>query len=141
MNDRANPDPDPSMLGERYLGWLILTFLGISHLITAGSAIFRDHLFLMSDLHDDYLLGFSVPTWGWIHLVTGLLLLILATFGLFTDARWVRPVAVIALVLSALTALAWLPYLPFWAFPLMLVDVVAIWVFLRPGRAADGARR
>ena len=126
--DAGNADREghASAMGETFFAAMVLTFLGISHLIAGLSAIFRTHLVLMNDLNDESLFAFSLPTWGWIHLATGVLLLVLGAFGLFSGGRWVRPVAVVAVILSAITALAWLSYLPFWAIPLLLADTAPV---------------
>ena len=94
----------------------------------------------------------STQTWGWIHMLLGILVLA-AGAALFAGATWARAVAVIAASISLIGNLAWLPHYPVWGLCLMALDVVHHWggprprlglrrrvTPLRPGRDPGGAR-
>jgi hypothetical protein len=53
----------------------------------------------------NYLFQFDATTWGWIHLILGVLVAF-AGWGLLSG---------------------WLPYYPFWALTLITLDVFVIW--------------
>jgi hypothetical protein len=57
---------------------------------------------------DVYFLQFDATTWGWIHLIGGLIVMF-AGFGLFSGAVWARTVGVIVAVISAIVNFAWMP--------------------------------
>ena len=78
--------------------------------------------------------GVILTTWGWIHLLLGLLVLA-AGAGLFFGATWARTVAVIAACVSMLGNFAWLPNYPVWGLTLIALDVFVIWAVIVHGQA------
>ena len=81
----------------------------------------------------EYILQFDVTTWGWIHLILGIVV-VLAGFFVFTGAVWARTVGVIVALLWALLAFAWLPWYPVWAVLLIAVSIFIIWALTVHGR-------
>src|SRR5262245_36219521 len=80
-----------------------------------------------------YIFQFSSTTWGWIHLIVGILVL-LAGFGLFTGAVWARTVGVLMALLTTLVGFAWLPWYPFWAILIVIASIAVIWALTAHGR-------
>jgi len=80
-----------------------------------------------------WIFQFDVTTWGWIHLVVGLIA-VLAGFGLFTGAVWARTVAILVAGVSILVNFTWLPYYPVWAVLIIAFDVFVIWALTAHGR-------
>jgi hypothetical protein len=80
----------------------------------------------------EYVFQFNASTWGWIHLLLGVVVL-LAGFGLFTGAAWARVVGVILALISALVAFAWIPWYPLWSICLVAVAVAVIWALTAHG--------
>ena len=91
-----------------------------------------------------YTFAFDTTTWGWIHLVLGIVLA-LTGFFLFTGREWARVVGVMVAVLSIFANFLWLPYYPLWAIVVIAVDVLVIWAITSfeplTDRAAPGADR
>lgn len=107
---------------------LIVTgfFQGIAGLV----ALFNDEFYVVGQ---KWVFQFDVTTWGWIHLVLGIVLL-LAGFGIFTGNVLARTVGVIVAVVSAIAAFAWLPWYPVWAIMLIALDIAVIWALTAHGR-------
>lgn len=76
---------------------------------------------------------FDVTTWGWIHLLMGILVVTAGIF-LFRGAVWARTVGVIAAGASALVNFAWLPYYPVWGVIIIALNVFIIWALTVHGR-------
>jgi len=74
-----------------------------------------------------------VTTWGWVHLIIGLLVL-LAGFGMLSGQVWARTVGVIIAVFMGLASFAWLPYYPVWAILYIVASVAIIWALTVHGR-------
>jgi hypothetical protein len=74
-----------------------------------------------------------VTTWGWIHLIVGLIILF-AAFGLYSGAVWARTVGVIMALISAIAGFAWMPYYPIWGIVFVAVAVSVIWALTARGR-------
>lgn len=79
------------------------------------------------------LLQFDAKSWGWIHLLLGLLVLF-AGFAVLAGQTWGRVVGITLAVLSALANFAFLPYYPFWAMTTIALDIFVIWALAVHGR-------
>ena len=105
--------------------------LGGAWWIMAGIvALVNDTFYVVGN---EYIFQFDVTTWGWIHLLLGIVILF-AAYGLFSGAVWARTVGVIIAVVWALFAFAWLPWYPLWAILLITISVFVIWALTAHGR-------
>jgi hypothetical protein len=69
---------------------------------------------------------FDVTTWGWIHLLVGLLVLF-AGIAVMSGQTWARAIGIILAGLSALANFVFIPYYPFWSLLIIALDVFVIW--------------
>lgn len=102
---------------------IILLTAGILSIFQGIAAIAKDDLLVVGY---NYTYEFSVETWGWVHLVVGVLLL-LAGIGLMSGATWARLVAIVVASLSIVANFLWLPYYPLWSILIIAIDLVVIW--------------
>ena len=133
MSDRPVDNTVQTSGGAVYLTSLagILMFLLGGWWIIAGFvAIVNDDFFVVTQ---EWIFEFSTTSWGWTHLILGIVVL-LASFGLFTGAVWARTVGVILAVISGLVAFAWLPYYPVWAILFVTMSVLTVWALTVHGR-------
>ena len=133
MSDRPVDDTVQTSGGAVYLTSLagILMFrLGGWWIIAGFVAIVNDDFFVVTQ---EWIFEFSTTSWGWTHLILGIVVL-LASFGLFTGAVWARTVGVILAVISGLVAFAWLPYYPVWAILFVTMSVLTVWALTVHGR-------
>jgi hypothetical protein len=112
-----------------FAAWMLI-LIGIFHVIDGLSAIFKDEFFVPVS---GYLFKFDVTTWGWIHLIGGIIV-ILAGASLFSGAVWARTVAVIVAGASAIASFVYLPWYPIWAIIIIALDVTVIWALTAHGR-------
>ena len=124
--------PPPSGLATGFI-----TFAGVMMIMAGGfqslagiAALFKDDLYVSTP---NYLLQLDTTSWGWIHLLMGLLVL-LAGFAVFNGKVWGRTIGVILAVLSALANFAFIPYYPFWSLTIVAVDIFIIWALTAHGR-------
>jgi|SRR5207247_7980365 len=120
-------------VGWTYFAAFMMILLGFWHAIAGLSAVIKDNVYALGQVGDGYFLKFNVTTWGWIHLILGIVILF-AGFSLLGGAVWARTVGVILAVISGLAAFAWLPYEPFWAILLIFVAIAVIWALTTHGR-------
>ena len=74
----------------------------------------------------DYPFGYDPSTWGWVHLVLGLLLA--ATGIAIFRGSWIgRAVGITLAGLSVVLNFLWLPYYPEWALVLIAVGILVVW--------------
>jgi len=121
-------------VGWTYFAAFLMVMLGFWHAIAGLSAILKKSVYTPGgELGDGYFLKFDVSTWGWIHLILGILIL-LAGFGLLGGAVWARTIGVILAIISAIAAFAWLPYYPGWAILIVALAVAVVWALTTHGR-------
>ena len=102
---------------------------GIMQVFQAISAIANDEFFVTLP---NYVVTLDVSTWGWIHLVFGILVVI-AGMSLFSGSRVAAILALVLAVLSAIANFGFIPYYPLWAIFIIAVDVFVIWAIARSG--------
>ena len=125
-------DDDPSgwAIGWTAFAGIMMVMGGVWWIIAGIVAIANEDFYVVGE---EYIFQFSTTTWGWIHLILGIVIL-LAGFYLFTGAVWARTVGVIIAVLWALAAFAWMPYYPVWAIAFLAVSIFIIWALTVHGR-------
>ncbi|PPJ32400.1 hypothetical protein C5E45_06340 [Nocardia nova] len=102
---------------------ILLITVGVLSILEGISAVANDKLFVVGI---DYVYQFDTTTWGWIHIVLGILLVI-AALGLMAGTTWGRIVAITLAALSILANFLWLPYYPAWSILVIALNVVVIW--------------
>jgi hypothetical protein len=117
------------------VGWIwfagfMMIMIGFWHAIAGLSAIIDDQFYVGVR---NYVLKLDVTTWGWIHLVLGVLILI-AGLAVFSGAVWARIIGVILAILSAIAAFGWLPWYPVWAILIAAAAITVIWALTVHGR-------
>jgi hypothetical protein len=90
----------------------------------------------------NYVFQLDATTWGWIHLLVGLLVAF-AGYGLLSGKTWARVVAITLAVLSAVANFLFIPYYPFWSLLIITLDVFVIWASAPMGEscATPGSER
>ncbi|GAB2668484.1 DUF7144 family membrane protein [Nocardia goodfellowii] len=106
------------------IGAAILLFtVGLLNLLQGISAVAEDNVFVVGP---EYAYKFDLTTWGWIHVVVGILLLV-CSFGLATGTTWGKVAAITLAAVSIVTNFLALPYYPAWSILIIALDVVVIW--------------
>lgn len=122
------------------VGWTIyaavmMWLVGGFHAIAGLVGIINDEFYLVTP---EYIFEFNVATWGWIHLLMGILV-ILAGVALFGGAVWARTIGVIMASISILVNFAWLPFYPFWSLMMITAGIFVIWALTVHGRDIEAA--
>ena len=103
---------------------------GIMQALQGLVALANDTFFVLGE---EYVFKFDITTWGWVHLLLGLVVAF-AGVGLFQGATWARAVAVVVASVSILVNFLWIPYYPIWALTVIAFDVFVIWAVTAHGR-------
>lgn len=125
----------------RFAG-IMLSIFGVLEALQGISAIAHDNVFVRGL---NYTYELDVTTWGWIHLVLGVIAMAIGVA--IVSGRTVGYLGGIgAAFVAALANFAFLPYAPFWTIVLIAFNVSVIWALcieLGRQRAGDdpGARR
>jgi hypothetical protein len=130
MSQRA---PSAAAVGWALFAAIMLMIAGFFQIIAGMAAIIEDDFFVTTQ---KWVFEFDVTTWGWIHLVMGILLLCVGA-GILTGNVLARSVAVIIAGLSAIANFAYMPYYPVWAILVIAIDVAIIWALTAHGRDVE----
>jgi hypothetical protein len=74
----------------------------------------------------NYLFAFDRTSWGWVHLVLGVVVAG-AGAGLLAGRTWGRMVAIVLALCNAVVMFAFLPQYPAWALILIALSIAVIW--------------
>jgi hypothetical protein len=123
--------------GQQASGWAvggvafaaaIMVTIGAFQSIAGLTAILNDDFFVVTR---NYTFDLDVTTWGWIHLILGIVIAI-AGVSLFAGKTWAAVIAMILAILSAIANFFFIPYYPFWAIVIIALDIWVIWALTRP---------
>jgi uncharacterized membrane protein (DUF106 family) len=117
-------------VGWEYFASVMLLIGGIFGIISGIVAIAKKEFYVVGE---KWVFNFNVTTWGWIHLILGIVVL-LAGIGILSGNVLARTVGVIVAAISAILNFMWLPYYPVWAITVIAIDVAVIWALTAHGR-------
>lgn len=103
---------------------VLLTTVGVLDILQGISAVAADQLYAVGV---QYLYRFDTTSWGWIHIVIGIVL-VLSGIGLTSGTAGGRVAAMTVAALSIIANFMSMPYYPAWSVLVIVLDVVVIWV-------------
>jgi multisubunit Na+/H+ antiporter MnhG subunit len=124
--DRLVPMSGSTSLGAVLAAGLLLCVVGGFHILLA---------FLGVNNNDDvfanatYSYDLSLSTWGWIHLVLGILA-VTCGVGVLMGKAWAYIAAMVIAFLSAVSQFAFLPQAPIWSALVIAFDVLVMWALV-----------
>jgi len=138
MTDRATSQNRSAGREREASGWAVsFTLFAAIMMLMAGMfqalaglvAIFQNEFYVATR---NYLFQFDATTWGWIHLVVGLVVAF-AGWGLLSGRTWARVVGITLALVSAIANFLFIPYYPFWALTVITLDIFVIWALTAHG--------
>jgi hypothetical protein len=106
---------------------IMLAVVSVFQILQGIAALANDSVFVKAT---DYAYEFDITTWGWIHLLMGVVGL---AVGLAIVAK--QTVGYLAgmgiAAVSAVTNFAWLPYYPVWSLLIITFNVLVIWALCK----------
>jgi len=148
MSIPSNMEPRPTVRWEEsatsgWTGWVafaavMMVMVGIFSIISGLGALLRDHSFFTSG---GRLFILNYTTWGWIHIIIGVLLIVVAV-GLYKGSMVARIAAVVVVGLNLIAQFTWIDSAPWWSLTMIAIDVLVIYALVVHGRElADADRR
>jgi hypothetical protein len=126
---RAERETSGTAVGFILFAAIMMLMSGVFQAIQGLVGIFENEFYVATR---NYLFQFDATTWGWIHLIGGIIV-VLAGWGLLSGQTWARTVAIIVAVLSAIANFAFIPYYPFWSLLIITLDIFVIWAVAAHG--------
>jgi hypothetical protein len=109
---------------------IMMIMVGVWQAMAGLVAIFENEFFVQTR---SYLYEFDATSWGWIHLVVGLVVAF-AGWGLLSGRTWARIMGITLAALSATVNFMFIPYYPFWSLLIIAVNIAVIWALAAHGR-------
>jgi len=124
-------------VGMIFFASVMMVMIGFFHAMYGLAALLQNDLIVAGP---EYIWRLDVTTWGWIHLIAGILILV-AGWSLFSGATWARVVGITLALISAIANFASIPYYPFWSILIIVLDVLVIWALaVYGGELAEGQK-
>ncbi|NEB73800.1 hypothetical protein G3I40_00850, partial [Streptomyces sp. SID14478] len=118
--------------GSVFAGVLMLVS-GILGILNGIAGIAKDDVY---GRIGDYVYSFNLTTWGWIHLVIGILVA-LTGWGILKGSDWARGAGIGLAALYIVEYFMFLPYAPVWSVISIGIGVFVIWALAsEPSRSA-----
>lgn len=126
---------DTKPINSWAVGWSAfagcMLFLGGAFEAIAGIVGIANKSLYLTD--QEWLFEFDTTTWGWIHLVWGVVLMF-AGVGIFRANVAARIIGVSVAGVSVIANFASLPYYPAWSIVMIAVGITVIWSLTVHGR-------
>lgn len=122
--------PSAMAIGAIMFAGIMMAVNGIFSAIAGLVALTKDEFYVVLP---NYLLELDATTWGYIHLIVGIVVA-LAGFSVLTGKTWARVVGIVVASLSAIANFAFIPYYSAWSLLIIAIDVVVIWALAAHGR-------
>jgi hypothetical protein len=138
MTDEGYPSSAARRAERETSGWavgfimfaaIMMIMVGVFQALQGLIAIFENEFYVATR---NYLFQFDATTWGWIHLILGLVMAF-AGWGLLSGRTWARVVGITLAALSATANFLFIPYYPFWAIIVLTLDIFVIWALAAHG--------
>lgn len=121
--------------GAMFAGVLMLVY-GVLGILEGIAGIAKDDVYARIG---DYVYKFNLTTWGWIHLILGILVAA-AGYGILKGAAWGKAAGVALASLAVVAQFLWLPYQPLWALISIAIGVFVIWALCTDHPDRDARR-
>lgn len=114
-------------LGTTAFAGIMLVTVGFFQILEGIAALADDTVFVSGV---DYTYELDVTTWGWVHLIVGILGLVVGA-GLMAAQSWALVTGIMVAALGTLTNFAFMPYYPFWSVAVLAFNILVIWALSR----------
>ncbi|HEY9367800.1 DUF7144 family membrane protein [Streptomyces sp.] len=124
--DTAPPETDTTgewAAGGTLFAGTLMMIVGIMDVFQGIAAIAEDDVYTRVG---DYVYEFNLTTWGFIHLILGVVVAITG-YGILKGLYWGRVAGITLAALNIVAQFLFVPYQPWWALFSMAVSVFVIW--------------
>lgn len=122
----------------RVSGWIlfasiVMIVVGTMSAMNGLIALLEDEVYVVTKEH---IVAFDFTTWGWIHLILGIIV-VLAAFSLLSGAVWARLVAAILAGVSIISQVGTIEAYPFWSIAIIAINISVIFAVCTMGKADE----
>ena|SRR5262245_9426668 len=121
--DRA---PSPFARGTLIFGGALMLVAGVFQALEGIQALDHGDVFFQGPR---YSYDFNVTTWGWIHLILGVVVA-LTGLGVLLNRTIARVFGIIVVILSMASNFMFLPQYPLWTIVIIGLDILILWALV-----------
>jgi hypothetical protein len=115
-------DYDGNSAGTIFAG-TVLAVVGLFQFFEGLSAVLKDDVYVATP---NYIYEFDLTTWGWVHLVVGVVAIGVGV-AILMGQSWAMVTGIVLATLSLLMQFLFIPWAPLWALVIIAVDMAIIW--------------
>lgn len=119
----GSQQPSGWAVGFTAFAAFMLIMIGVFHVIAGITGVVNDSVYAVTK---DYLIELDTTTWGWIHIIAGVVV-VLAGFGILSGATWARVIGIMLALISMVANFFWLPFQPWWSILIIAIDIAVVW--------------
>jgi hypothetical protein len=136
MASSQSNDIDEPVSG--WVGWIFFAAIfmminGAFEIIQGLAAILKDKSYFVAG--DNGAVVFNLRTWGWIHLVFGIILVVVGLY-LMRGVTWARVAAVVVVAINMIGQFSFLGAYPGWSIVALAIDAFILYAIIVHGREA-----
>jgi hypothetical protein len=120
------PESETWASGVAQFGAVIMILVGAYQAATGLVALLGNELFVTTQ---NYVFQLDTTTWGWIHIVIGVVV-VFAGCAVLARRTWGVVLGLVFCGLSAIANFAFIPHYPIWSMLMIALDVLVIWALL-----------
>ena len=111
------------VVGLSLFAGVMMILTGVLNAMEGVVALARNEVYAATPR---YIFAFDLTTWGWIHIILGIVVLV-AGVGVLTGQLWGRVVGITIALLTILGNFAFIPYYPVWSLLIIALSVFVVW--------------
>jgi len=120
---RGTGGPSAWTAGLALFAGILMTVVGVYQVLLGISALAKDDISVRTP---DYVYGFDLTVWGWVHLLFGLVL-VFTGVSVVRGQAWARGVGIALVALNLIANFLFIPVYPLWSLLIVALDVAVIW--------------
>jgi len=101
----------------------MLIMVALFQILQGIAAVAADEIYLTGV---EYVYQLDVSSWGWVHIVVGVLALATG-IGVLAGQTWAYLAGVVLAVVATIANFAFLPYYPIWSAIVIAFNVAVVW--------------
>jgi hypothetical protein len=113
----------PLAYGVTVFAGVVLATLASLQILQGLAAVLKDDVYVRGV---NYTYQFDVTTWGWIHMLLGVIGVAVG-IGILVGQTWAGVAGIAIAVVSLFSQFMFMPYYPFWSMLIIFLDIVVIW--------------
>jgi hypothetical protein len=121
--------PSGAIGGLTVLAAVLMMLGGLWGFLEGLAAVIRGSFFVVLP---NYAYSVSATSWGWIHLILGVLVAGAGLALLLKDSLWARITGIVLASFSTIANFMFIPYSPVWSIVVIAIDLAIIWALLTP---------